>query len=247
MLGKFRKIRRLSCGKCAAKPRGRSRHPCLSRHWHSLCGVGRGAAADFQHQTGTRQNLFQHRQDRFFVAFAGWRIVSTAVPEDAVLENIVRKQRYPRHCAGRYCSPGVCRIKVVAGRQQARERHGNPHGAQTGERGTQKLVAQYGPRLVCIRYRYDQAKKKRYKTIELIVAQGDWSPPEPHPSRRKDQTNRPKRFYTRRVGIRIEYQEADLRRQIKAAGGMWDPSERLWFIPEEEVRRLGLVQRVAKR
>ena len=116
-----------------------------------------------------------------------------------------------------------------------------------GERGTQKLVAQYGPRLVCIRYRYDQAKKKRYKTIELIVAQGDWSPPEPHPQEERTRQIAPKRFYTRRVGIRIEYHEAGLRKQIKAAGGMWDPSERLWFIPEEEVRRLGLVQRVAKR
>ncbi len=116
-----------------------------------------------------------------------------------------------------------------------------------GERGTQKLVAQYGERLVCIRYRYDQAKKKRYKTIELIVAQEDWRPPEPHPQEERAKQIAPRHFYTRRVGIRIEYHEADLRRQIKAVGGMWDPSERLWFIPEEEVRRLGLVQRVAKR
>ncbi len=36
--------------------------------------------------------------------------------------------------------------------------------------GTQKLMARYGERLVCIRYRYDMAKRKRYKTIELILA-----------------------------------------------------------------------------
>ena len=116
-----------------------------------------------------------------------------------------------------------------------------------GERGTQRLVAEYGERLVCVRYRYDLAKKKRYKTIELIVAEDDWRAPAPHPQEDSTRRPAPKRYYTRRVGIRIEYQEADLRRQIKAAGGMWDPSERLWFIPEEEVRRLGLVQRVAKR
>lgn len=70
--------------------------------------------------------------------------------------------------------------------------------------------------------------------------------PAPHPQEDRTRRPAPKRYYTRRVGIRIEYQEAELRRQIKAAGGMWDPSERLWFVPEEEVRRLGLVQRVTK-
>jgi hypothetical protein len=38
-----------------------------------------------------------------------------------------------------------------------------------GEKGTQKLARQYGERLVCIRYRYDAARKKRFKTVELIV------------------------------------------------------------------------------
>ena len=41
-----------------------------------------------------------------------------------------------------------------------------------GERGTQRLVAEYGERLVCVRYRYDLARNKRYKTVELIVAEG---------------------------------------------------------------------------
>ncbi len=116
-----------------------------------------------------------------------------------------------------------------------------------GERGTQRLVAEYGERLVCIRYRYDMAKGRRYKTVELIVAEQNWNPPAPHPHEERPRQIAPKRFYTQRVGVRIEYHEADLRRRIKAAGGMWGPSERLWFIPEEEVRRLGLVQRVAKR
>jgi hypothetical protein len=57
----------------------------------------------------------------------------------------------------------------------------------------------------------------------------------------------PRRYATRRVGIRSGIQETELGKQIKAAGGMWDPAERLWFVPEEEVRRLGLVQRVSKR
>jgi len=42
-----------------------------------------------------------------------------------------------------------------------------------GQRGTKKLLAQCGDRLVCIRYRYDEEKKKRFKTIELIKAKSD--------------------------------------------------------------------------
>lgn len=116
-----------------------------------------------------------------------------------------------------------------------------------GDKGTQSLMQKYGERLVCIRYRYDPARRKRFKTVELIIAEQDWQPPEPHPQEDKPRGLGPKRYYTRRVGIRIGYQESELRKQIKAAGGMWDPAQQLWFVPEEEIRRLGLVQRVAKR
>jgi len=116
-----------------------------------------------------------------------------------------------------------------------------------GDKGTQALLQKYGKRLVCIRYRYDPARKKRFKTIELIVAEQAWQPPEPHPQEDKATGFAPKRYYTRRVGIQVGFQETELRKQTKAAGGMWGPAERLWFIPEEEVRKLGLVQRVVKR
>ena len=116
-----------------------------------------------------------------------------------------------------------------------------------GDPGTQKLLARYGERLVCIRYRYDMAKRKRYKTVELIVTEEDWQPPEPHPDEDGATSPAPRRYAARRLGIRIGFDEAELRQRIKAAGGLWDPAQRLWFVPEEEVRRLGLVQRVAKR
>ena len=45
-----------------------------------------------------------------------------------------------------------------------------------GQRGTQKLAALYGDRLVCVRYRYDAASGTRYKTVELIVDQAAWAP-----------------------------------------------------------------------
>ena len=40
--------------------------------------------------------------------------------------------------------------------------------------------------------------------------------------------------------------ETDLRKRIIDAGGMWGPSKKLWFLSEEEARKLGLAQRVGK-
>ena len=45
-----------------------------------------------------------------------------------------------------------------------------------GQRGTKKLVKEYGDRLVCVRYRYDGENNMRYKTVELIVDTTKWSP-----------------------------------------------------------------------
>jgi hypothetical protein len=42
--------------------------------------------------------------------------------------------------------------------------------------GTVRLLAEYGPRLLFVRYRYDAKKKRRYKTAEIIVDEVDWQP-----------------------------------------------------------------------
>jgi len=44
-----------------------------------------------------------------------------------------------------------------------------------GQKGTEQLLAQYGDRLICVRYRYDAQRKKRFKTVELLVAECDWN------------------------------------------------------------------------
>jgi hypothetical protein len=43
-----------------------------------------------------------------------------------------------------------------------------------GQNGTKHLVEQYGDQLICVRYRYDKVKRKRYKTIELIIDEQAW-------------------------------------------------------------------------
>lgn len=55
-----------------------------------------------------------------------------------------------------------------------------------GQHGTRAYVEQYGDRLVCVRYRYDEGTRRRYKTVEIIVEEGAWS----RPSDRANDTGR---------------------------------------------------------
>ncbi len=38
-----------------------------------------------------------------------------------------------------------------------------------GQKGTRKLVEKYGASLLCVRYRYDEIRGVRLKTVEIIV------------------------------------------------------------------------------
>ena len=70
-----------------------------------------------------------------------------------------------------------------------------------GANGTKKLVERYGPRLICVRYRYDSERRMRMKTVELIEEESPWIPSGV--------------VYL----VKIAYEEAALRESIKAAGG----------------------------
>ena len=104
-----------------------------------------------------------------------------------------------------------------------------------GQNGTKKLLARYGERLVCVRYRYDAARKVRHKTVELIVESTPWNP------RQRNARREPHDM----VAVRIEYSETALRERIKAAGGIWRHRQRLWEVDWKTVRELGLQSRVA--
>ena len=49
-----------------------------------------------------------------------------------------------------------------------------------GQKGTKQLLTQYGNRLVCVRYRYDVQRKKRFKTVKVITAEREWELPSPY-------------------------------------------------------------------
>ena len=87
-----------------------------------------------------------------------------------------------------------------------------------GQKGTQKLLAQYGSALLCVRYRYDEASGKRLKTAEIIVEESDWTPPAPkYPA-------------SVLVALRIRAGEKEMQRQVRAAGGTWDQEQLLWHV-----------------
>ncbi len=101
-----------------------------------------------------------------------------------------------------------------------------------GQRGTQKLVETYGDRLLCVRYRYDAERKRRVKTVEIIVDEVPWIPEIGTISR------------TALVGVRITAQEVSLRNRVKQAGGRWNPKTRLWELSYERVAALHLEDRI---
>ena len=102
-----------------------------------------------------------------------------------------------------------------------------------GQNGTKQLLRQYGEQLVCVRYRYDKARLKRFKTVELIIDEKEWIP--------QDHTSS-----ERLVELRIGYGETGLREQVKAAGGRWDPEKKLWELSYAEAAKLRLLGRIVE-
>ena len=99
-----------------------------------------------------------------------------------------------------------------------------------GMRGTKKLTRKYGDSLVCVRYRYDEKRKMRYTTVELIVEESTWLPPLFKPNDI--------------ILIKIPFKELDLREKVKRAGGVWSNSRKMWKLPYKTVCKLGLKDKI---
>lgn len=95
-----------------------------------------------------------------------------------------------------------------------------PHGP-----GARRWAAEYGERLVCVRYRIDPARQRRITTVELVV---DEAPT----------------LGSVRVGVRVAWAETELRERVKAAGGKWDTGSRLWMLALSTAQKLGVKDRI---
>ncbi len=102
-----------------------------------------------------------------------------------------------------------------------------------GSRGAKKFRAQYGDRLVCVRYRSDEQQQKRFKTIELIVEEWPWKVP----TRQQD---------ARGVLVKVAFSEKTLRQQVKEAGGVWNADAQAWELRYDRALALGLKARIVE-
>ncbi len=105
-----------------------------------------------------------------------------------------------------------------------------PSILKPGQRGTKRLVEEYGEALLCVRYRYDESRRKRLKTIELVVEESDWIP---------------QIASTEIVGVQVAFREADLQQKVRQAGGKWNPARRVWELRYDRAVALGLKDRLA--
>ena len=99
------------------------------------------------------------------------------------------------------------------------------------KKAQKKPCDQYGDLLICVRYRYDAARQRRLKTVELIVEEVPWHP------------ERTARRGAEMVGVRVEFREVSLQQQAKRAGGGWNPARRVWELRRDQALKLGLKER----
>lgn len=92
-----------------------------------------------------------------------------------------------------------------------------------GQKGTKHLVERFGAALLCVRYRCDEGRGLRLKTVELVVEEKPWRSPLSY----RDGDI---------VPVIVAYTEKALRDRLKAAGGKWDPQKKLWRVPYGAIR-----------
>ena len=105
---------------------------------------------------------------------------------------------------------------------------------QPGQRGAKKFVAHYGDRLMSVRYRHDERRTKRFKTVELIVQEWAWLPPPPQQAQAS------------LVLVRVALPEVGIRRQVKGARGIWKPDKQAWEVRYDHAVALGLAKRIVE-
>lgn len=92
-----------------------------------------------------------------------------------------------------------------------------------GQKGTKRLLEQFGDKLLYVRYRYDEIRQVKMKTVEIVVEEKPCKPP----LRYRGQDI---------VAVKVPYTMKALRDRLKTAGGRWNPEEKLWRVPFGVIR-----------
>ena len=102
-----------------------------------------------------------------------------------------------------------------------------------GQKGTKRLVEKYGDALVCVRYRIDERRGVRLKTVEIVIEEKPWQ----QPFRFRDGDI---------VPVPVTYEEKALWEKLRKAGGRWDPLTKVWLVPYGFVRGTELEARISE-
>jgi len=104
-----------------------------------------------------------------------------------------------------------------------------------GMDGTKKLVDRYGDKLVCVRYRMDDRRNRKVKTVELIIDESSLS------------TNPSEIPLNKIMRLDVKDNEALLGRAIRSVGGRWNRTEHVWELPYKQVLAMGLEERIVNK
>jgi hypothetical protein len=100
---------------------------------------------------------------------------------------------------------------------------------QPGAKGWKK---KYGESLICVRYRYDEKKNKKFTTVEIIVDEKGWE-------KRRDKIP-----MNKIMPIIVMYNEIDISNLVKNVGGHWNINEKVWELRYGDILSLGLEERI---
>ncbi len=92
-----------------------------------------------------------------------------------------------------------------------------------GQKGTKRLHEKYGDSLLCVRYRYDEKRGVRLKTVEIIVEE---SVVKASLRYRNEDV----------VAVVVSFAENLLRDRLKVAGGKWDHEKKVWHVLYGSIR-----------
>jgi hypothetical protein len=99
--------------------------------------------------------------------------------------------------------------------------------------GALKLARRYGAALVCVRHRHDLEGNTRFTTVELVVEQV--------PIGKMRQS-----VGENILNIHVAPTEYELKRRMRAHGGVWDHHTYTWLLSRTVAKQLGLLGRVIK-
>ena len=103
-----------------------------------------------------------------------------------------------------------------------------------GQKGTKRLAEQFGEKLLCVRYRYDEKRHVRIKTVEIVVDEWPCMPILHY----QDQDM---------VEVTVPFVNKELRSRLNAVHAKWDPEERLWRVPFGSIKGdVELTERILK-